>query len=241
MTEPMTPERLEEIEVGLRGVPVESLAIRWCTELVAEVRRLGDFKRMYGEAMDAAARLLTERDAAEGRIRELEAANVENRDRADKVEDRTRNLEHKHQQVMDAVDELRIGAWYGDTPFLAWSPGDDKPTAVPPRLVRGFYEAFKSKIEALGDWSRVAEAEARVRELEAAVQEAARLLKRFTHWSCGCPPEVEAWLDKHDAPPQGGAPTDEAQPPLLEGGRSRPSTLLDPLADEAQEVSDGDE
>ncbi len=97
--------------------------------------------------------------------------------------DRLLEREHKACQVLDALDELRIGAMPADaSPFIIQIQ-DEEPRHIAPEQATGWYDNMAKKIRDLGDWSRLRSAEAEQRkaraqvvELEAEVKEGNELL-----------------------------------------------------------------
>jgi hypothetical protein len=80
---------------------------------------------------------------------------------------RIAELEHANRQMLDAAEELAIGAMSTEALFYTQSPDDpSKYCRVEPSRVYGIYEEFRRKLEELGDWSRTKEQDRRIAELE---------------------------------------------------------------------------
>jgi len=89
-----------------------------------------------------------------------------------------RNAIHLLSQYKAAIEELSVAAWPDSCPlFLAWHHETNTPVHVPPEKVQGFYEAFRIKLQELGDWSQFVQDGDDNKDLRKQVQELGQNIK----------------------------------------------------------------
>lgn len=88
-------------------------------------------------------------------------------------EERIEELEHTNRKMLDAAEELSIGAFSQLAVFVTQDPSDPtKIRQLEPSTVQGLYDEFRRKLEELGDWSLVREQKKRIAELAMRLAEA---------------------------------------------------------------------